>query len=423
MAQQGSPVVAWRNRLLIMIAACGAAAGSALGQSTVNWQNPAGGIWSDAAGWGGGGPPGAADEARFALGGAAYQISFNAAAQVGGVSVEGDSVTFDLASHDLRFAPAAWNLRVGNGLTSSRLSLTSGNVAAGPAAFSGSLTVETLGRLDVTSGSQLRGNDVLANINGHLAVDNGGQVQLFGFSQLSVGGLATVDGVGSFLSPAEMNVSGQLHAMNGGWAAAGNGRLTLGSGAIITADAGEIRGLDVVSNGAQINLSNGGRLIAELGPMNLNPGTTLTGSGEVLSGGSITNGGSVSPGSAGGDIGSLFFSSLEMQATSRLIFDLAAFEGGGVGHDQVYADAFKLNGTMEVSLLPGFMPSVGATYDLLIGSRSGFFTSVELPTLSDGRSFDVLYGDDYVRLAVVPAPAPAAGALFCFGAAALRRRR
>jgi hypothetical protein len=69
------------------------------------------------------------------------------------------------------------------------------------------------------------------------------------------------------------------------------------------------------------------------------------------------------------------------------------------------------------------MPVAGATFDVLTGSCSGEFLTVNLPSLGGGMSFDVLYGSDFVRLAVIPAPASGAGALLCVGVIGMRRRR
>lgn len=421
MRQERLPAAAWRSRVVVLCALCGTAAGASA-QSSISWLNAAGGPWEHGPNWSSGEAPGPSDDARFALGGASYTITFGASAQARGVVVDGDHVTLDLSSRDLRFAPPGWSIDVGSGVSSSRLSLMSGKLAANPGALPGSMDVGSMGRLDVLTGARIEGADVSSTVDGHLAVSGGGQVQLFGFSEVLVNGLATVDGPGSFLSPAEMRVSGELRATSGGSAGAGNGRLTLHPGAIVTADGGEVRGLDIEATGAQINLLNGGRLIAEFGPLNLNAGTTLTGSGEIFSGDAIVNAGIVAPGAAGGGIGDLSFSSLQMADSGRLVFELAGLDAG-VGYDTIHTGFAALDGTLEVSFSPGFMPAPGDTFDLIFGARTGEFSSLLLPTLDGGKSLTVVYGDDFVRLAVIPAPTPAAGALLCLGLMGMRRRR
>ncbi|HZT81154.1 MAG TPA: hypothetical protein VFA26_13060, partial [Gemmataceae bacterium] len=53
----------------------------------------------------------------------------------------------------------------------------------------------------------------------------------------------------------------------------------------------------------------------------------------------------------------------------------------------------NLGGTLNVSLLFGFVPSTGQVYSLLTyGSRSNTFTTVNLPTFPGGR-FDPRYDD------------------------------
>ena len=71
-----------------------------------------------------------------------------------------------------------------------------------------------------------------------------------------------------------------------------------------------------------------------------------------------------------------------------------------------------LGGILEVSFLDGFLPEIGDTFDILTaGLISGEFDVSQLmfPTMS-GRTFELDYGANYVRLntvaSAVPLPLP-----------------
>src|SRR3712207_1823581 len=78
--------------------------GSARGAER-NWDEPAGGLFQDAANWSGGMAPGPVDVATFNLSAASpYTVSLGADTSVRGLDVGGDNVLFDLAGHTLNAA-------------------------------------------------------------------------------------------------------------------------------------------------------------------------------------------------------------------------------------------------------------------------------------------------------------------------------
>lgn len=104
--------------------------------------------------------------------------------------------------------------------------------------------------------------------------------------------------------------------------------------------------------------------------------------------------------------------------------------GGTAGADYDVLDvqgAASLGGTLEVSLLPGFVPVLGDAFDIILAnSITGAFGNILLPSLGDGLKFTTLNGGSFFRLqvAAVPLPAPAlllGGALGVLGFAARRR--
>jgi hypothetical protein len=74
----------------------------------------------------------------------------------------------------------------------------------------------------------------------------------------------------------------------------------------------------------------------------------------------------------------------------------------GFGQVQVSGPA-TLAGTLEVSLLNGFMPMAGDMFQILTASsgRTGMFTTELLPTLPGGLDWNVIYNPNSVVLAVL----------------------
>lgn len=163
----------------------------------------------------------------------------------------------------------------------------------------------------------------------------------------------------------------------------------------------------------------------------LSVGQMLTLNGTVMGNGTIQNGnsqmnGRMSPGHNGA--GTLIF-------THQLTVGTAAvYQAELGGTDPGTFDQVVVNdlltfltgraGTLEVSLLPGFTPSVGQRFDVMLyGSRGGEFASYSGLDLGNGLSLDVEYLSDRLELVVVPAPAGVLALLPFAAAIGVRRRR
>jgi len=152
-------------------------------------------------------------------------------------------------------------------------------------------------------------------------------------------------------------------------------------------------------------------------------GGSLAGSG-ALSGAGITNtGGVITPGDAGAGI-----LSVNSGDYSQLVAGTFDIEIGGLISGTEY-DVFdikngnaSLDGALNVSLINGFIPNPGDSFDILLAnSILGEFDPNQLffPVFS-GMTFDVLYGGNFVRLTTTAAvPVPAAFWLLLSGIAAL----
>ncbi|MFN9974708.1 MAG: hypothetical protein ACK58T_32935, partial [Phycisphaerae bacterium] len=78
-------------------------------------------------------------------------------------------------------------------------------------------------------------------------------------------------------------------------------------------------------------------------------------------------------------------------------------------------------GVLELRLLDGFLPEVGAEFLFLTAAAiTGNFSEVAAPVFGNGRTFKLVFGPGTIRAAVTPVPVPsafwlAAGALVVVG--------
>lgn len=144
------------------------------------------------------------------------------------------------------------------------------------------------------------------------------------------------------------------------------------------------------------NLTSGSNTTYDLGNGTLVPGETLTleaaallvGSGTLSS--NLVNGGTVSPGSSPGII--TVDGDYTQESGGVLEIELGG-DVAGMGYDQLQVtDAATLAGTLDVSLYDGFVPSNGDQFLILdTESISGTFTTINLPTLTDGLEWQTEY--------------------------------
>jgi hypothetical protein len=164
------------------------------------------------------------------------------------------------------------------------------------------------------------------------------------------------------------------------------------------------------------------------GVVSVQAGRTIRFFNNVAASGSFTGPGTVeflagfSPGPAlttDGTGAASFDGAVTLGPASVAHFDLAS----AGSFDQLdAAGGLSAGGTLEVTLLGGFSPAPGQTFDLFDGPPiAGRFDRVVLPALATGLAWDAsgLYASG--RLAVVPEPA-AAITLLCGAFTSLLRR-
>jgi T5SS/PEP-CTERM-associated repeat protein len=243
--------------------------------------------------------------------------------------------------------------------------------------------------------------------DGSLNIENGGAVSnttsaIARFEGST--GHALVTGAGStWTTSKNMGIGGDFAF------AGGEGSLEISAGGLA-----KITGTTTVWETGSVHLDAG---TLQATTVNLSGGS-LGGIGTVI--GNLNNSGEVSPGNSPG--------TLKVQGNfSQSIDGLLKLEIGSTAADllQVTGNA-ALGGTLHLSLLGGFTPSYGTTFDLLTASKlSGAFDTLELPDLGPGRSWQFNYGADRFTVTAVPEPSTIVlgviGGMVCL-AVAMRRR-
>jgi autotransporter-associated beta strand protein len=245
-------------------------------------------------------------------------------------------------------------------------------------------------------------------------LDVNGAVQQIGSLTGAAASLVTL-GNGRLIvnSSASTQFSGALSGAGGTLVKQGTGTLTL---AATTSHTG----------GTQIN---GGTLRVNgtvAGAVAVNSGGTLQGGGNIAGPVTIASGGILAP---GGSAGALTVGSLILNSGSQTQIELGGILRGNQ-YDFVFTNSdLTFGGVLNVSLINGFVPSLGDTFDMFDwGSKTSTFADVILPTLSDAFAWDIskLYVNGELSVAAVPEPAgfgmAAVAALFviCFRTKARR---
>jgi hypothetical protein len=149
-----------------------------------------------------------------------------------------------------------------------------------------------------------------------------------------------------------------------------------------------INRLTIGSGSATANLH-----LQSSGPLSATNGITIASLGKISGDGlliaHVSNSGSLSPGLPAAPGSLAFTGNLSLQSTSHLSLDL-----GGLIRKSHYdylaiSGALSLHGNLDVSLINGFSPQVGHSFDLFDASSvSGNFSLLNLPSLSSGLGWN-----------------------------------
>ncbi len=291
-------------------------------------------------------------------------------------------------------------------LTAGALTNNGEVVLNGASAFLGGGSMDNFGRL--TGGGRLGlsltnqpGGVVLITSGNHLIAEGGqnfnsGRIDLAGgtleftqFTQNNVGGLIAGNGTvisrSAFVNDGDMAFSGATNFI---------GDVTNSStGLVLVTGVGPTTFFDDVTHNGEIRTSDGATAVF-LG--------TVSGTGIYTGIGLNRFEGDFTPGASPADIP--FGGDVVLTASASLEIELLGTGGvPGIDFDRLnIAGGMDLGGTLLVSLLGGYVPGLGDSFQVLIaGSRVGMFDSVLGTDLGGGLAFDVLYGLNDVTLEVI----------------------
>jgi hypothetical protein len=168
---------------------------------------------------------------------------------------------------------------------------------------------------------------------------------------------------------------------------------------------------DVIHNGAEIRTSAGNTSVFF---------GSVSGAGNFTGTGTVQFEGGYSPGNSPAAVG--FEGDAALGSESSLLMELAGRERGAQYDTLLVSGLLALDGALDVTLLGGYTPAYGNTFDLLDwGGLEGAFDTINLPVLGAGLSWDT--SNLYSTGAIGVVPEPATLALLALGGLLAIRRR
>jgi hypothetical protein len=305
-----------------------------------------------------------------------------------------------------------------NGLANFAVNGTTGSFAlSGGASFTTAGAFTNNGTLSVGSGSTFDVKTNLTNLSGGTLT--GGTYAVSGTFE-SAGANIVTNAANLTLSGSAakvLNSTTSASALANFATNAAAGSFSLASGANFTT-AGAFSNAGALSIGSGSTFKTGGTTaFTQTGGSTTDDGT-LTASGVTLSAGTLLgNGtitgnlqssGTVTPGISATKTGTLTDSGAYTQnAAGKLNIGI----GGTTSFDALKSTTAVLGGTLNLSELNGFVPTVGSTFKILnFNSETGKFATVNGLTINSKEAYTITYQPTDVLLTVVAAAAPAASA-------------
>ncbi len=130
--------------------------------------------------------------------------------------------------------------------------------------------------------------------------------------------------------------------------------------------------------------------------------STLQGNGTIA--GNVLNGGTVAPGGASA-VGVLTVTGAYSQySAGALDLDINGATAGGQYDQLVVQGSAALGGTLNISLIAGFTPSLGSSFQVMnFGARTGDFQTYTGLSIADGNVFQTLFNPTNLTLTVATA--------------------
>lgn len=171
-----------------------------------------------------------------------------------------------------------------------------------------------------------------------------------------------------------------------------------GPGALVLTGANTYSGPTTVKAGSLLVKGSVGA-----GAVQVAAGSTLGGDGTIS--GALKSSGIVAP---GGGVGKLTVQAdYTQEGAGALAIEIAGPVAGSQHDVLAVSGSAVLGGTLSVSLVGGYQPAVGQTFEFLTAGRiEGSFAARNLPPLTAGRAWDIRVNPNSVAIAVVTAGAP-----------------
>ena len=211
---------------------------------------------------------------------------------------------------------------------------------------------------------------------------------------VGAGGLLDMSGDVHVLSS-----TASLHILNGGVLRKSAGGLTgsilarTSNDGVVEALSGNLAFTVPMKNSGTITVGAGAALTTA--PV-INSTGLIRGSGTIQA--DVIAGGEVAPGLSPGVL--TVSGDYDQQSDARLRVEVAGTTPGTEYDRLVVMGAASLGGVLTIESAPGFLPPVGTTFEILSGTRTGQFASVEGDLLPNGNWYALRYNPDNVELVV-----------------------
>jgi T5SS/PEP-CTERM-associated repeat protein len=168
-------------------------------------------------------------------------------------------------------------------------------------------------------------------------------------------------------------------------------------------NSGDLALIDATGSGKTLNgtlVTPAGSTVTLIGDITFND--PVSGAGGFFGPGTANFAGGFSPGDSPGSVS--FEGDVVFDPTNTLTIELGGLIAGSE-YDQVnVASNASIDGVLDVSILGGFTPALGDTFQILTANNvAGTFASVIGSSITGGLGFDVVYGVNDITLQVIAA--------------------